>query len=258
MQALGKLQKTFWGKRSAKNARNELCPSEKPKNGLLALGVLVTIAIMVGLTLFNLRLMREQVTSGKQSIQPSNSKKVSTVVPEHNTSNQKQDDKLLQGTTEVTFYKQLKSEDNFKYQNENLAHKPKSCDTENKTSAKDYNEQSSKTAGEETDFSVPALTGKSSNSNPENIPTSPKIGAESKTYSIQVGVFSYPKVAQEWADKLRSKGYPVILRPIAKPNAGIQYRLLVGEFNSEKKAEEFVRRLKTKEGITGVALVRKH
>ena len=77
-------------------------------------------------------------------------------------------------------------------------------------------------------------------------------------YAVQVGVFSYPKVAQEWAEKWRSKGYPVALRPTARPNAGIQYRLFVGEFNSEKKADEFAKQLKAKEGVSGLTLVIKN
>ncbi|MGC8660468.1 MAG: SPOR domain-containing protein, partial [Desulfomonilaceae bacterium] len=77
-------------------------------------------------------------------------------------------------------------------------------------------------------------------------------------YSVQVGVFSYPRIAQQWAEKWQSKGYPVVLRPIAKPKVGIQYRLLVGEFDSEKKADEFAKQLKGKEGITGLPLVIKN
>jgi cell division septation protein DedD len=70
-----------------------------------------------------------------------------------------------------------------------------------------------------------------------------------------VGVFSHPRIAKEWAEKWKSKGYPATLRPIARPSSGVQYRLFLGEFNSEKNADEFAKQLKAKEGVTGMTLV---
>ena len=114
MRALGKLQNQIFGRRPSKSLRKTLRPSEKPKNGLLILGVLITIAIMVGLTIFNLRLIRDQVCANKQSVEESIPKKIVTIVPEHAAVDSKPEDKPSHPNTEVTFYKQLKCEDDGK------------------------------------------------------------------------------------------------------------------------------------------------
>ncbi|MGD9818798.1 MAG: SPOR domain-containing protein, partial [Desulfomonilaceae bacterium] len=54
--------------------------------------------------------------------------------------------------------------------------------------------------------------------------------------------------------KWKAKGYKVTLKPVARPNSGIIYRLYLGDFESEKKADEFVKQLKTKEGISAMRL----
>ncbi len=257
MRALGKLQNRIFGRRPTKSLRNTLRPSEKPKNGLLILGVLVTVTIMVGLTIFNLRLIRDQICANKQFVEESIAKKVVTIVPEHATVDSKPEDKPSHPNTEVTFYQQLKCEDDGKASN-NSSYKPKLADTENKSSIKENGRQEPKSAKDESGFAVPALSGKTCTALTETNVGSPTPKTGSKVYSVQVGVFSYPKIAQEWAEKWRSKGYPVVLRPVARPNAGIQYRLSVGEFNSEQKADEFARRLKTKEGVSGLTLVIKN
>lgn len=257
MRALGKLQNQIFGRRPSKSLRKTLRPSEKPKNGFLILGVLITIAIMVGLTIFNLRLIRDQVCANKPSIEESIPKKIVTIVPEYAAVDSKPEDKPSHPNTEVTFYKQLKCEDDGK-SSDNTSHKPKLADTENKSPIKDNGRQESKTAKDESGFAVPALSGKTCPVPTETNVSSLTANAGSKVYAVQVGVFSYPKVAQEWAEKWRSKGYPVALRPVARPNAGIQYRLFVGEFNSEQKADEFARQLKAKEGVSGLTLVIKN
>lgn len=257
MRALGKLQNQLFGRRPAKSFRKTLRSSEKPKNGLLILGVLVTIAIMAGLTVFNLRLIRDQICASKQSLEKTIPEKVVTIVPERAAVDSKPEDRLSHPNTEVTFYKELKCEDDSKSP-DNSSHKLKLADTGNKSSTKDNERQEPKTAKDELGFAVPALSGKTCPVSPETNSSSVTTNAGSKVYSVQVGVFSYPKVAQEWAEKWRSKGYPVALRPTARPNAGIQYRLFVGEFNSEKKADEFAKQLKAKEGVSGLTLVIKN
>lgn len=259
MRALGKLQKQISGKYRSKTGRKELCQSNRPKNGLLVLGVLMTVAVMVGLTIFNLKLIREQTAIGKQSVEQSNSKSVVTVVPTQTPGvDAKPEEKTLRAATEVTFYKQLKSEDENKNLNDTITQKPKPTETQSKPPSHDEAQQIANKVKEETDFSAPALSGKTCPPSSEPTITSPKPIGGTKVYSVQIGVFSYPRVAQEWAQKWRSKGYPVALRPIARPKAGIQYRLFVGEFNSEKKADEFAKQLKAKEGVSGLTLVIKN
>ncbi len=71
-----------------------------------------------------------------------------------------------------------------------------------------------------------------------------------KRYTVQVGVFSHPAVAKQWAAKWKTLGFTVILKPVARPKTGVTYRLYLGSFSSQKKADEMVKRLKKKEGIT--------
>jgi|GEM_PF-502766 len=75
-----------------------------------------------------------------------------------------------------------------------------------------------------------------------------------KVYSVQVGAFSHPGVAKQWAEKWRARGYDVILKPVARPRSGIIYRLYLGSFPTAKKADELVGRLKAKEGVTAFAV----
>jgi cell division septation protein DedD len=73
--------------------------------------------------------------------------------------------------------------------------------------------------------------------------------SQGRIYAVQVGAFTHPAVAQQWAEAWRARGYNVLLKPVARPNTGVIYRLYLGNFPSEKKADELVKRLKAKEGI---------
>ena len=75
-----------------------------------------------------------------------------------------------------------------------------------------------------------------------------------QVYSVQVGAFSHPGVAKQWAEKWRARGYDVILKPVARPRSGVIYRLYLGSFPTAKKADELVGRLKAKEGVTAFAV----
>ena len=76
-----------------------------------------------------------------------------------------------------------------------------------------------------------------------------------RTYAVQVGAFTHPAIAQEWALKWKARGYDVALKPVARPRTGVIYRLYLGNFLSEKKADELVNHLKSKEGISAFPVV---
>jgi len=78
--------------------------------------------------------------------------------------------------------------------------------------------------------------------------------AGSKNYTVQVGAFSHPGIAQQWAARWKARGYDASLRPVARPT-GVIYRLYLGYFSSESQADELVRYLKSKEGISALRLV---
>jgi cell division septation protein DedD len=87
----------------------------------------------------------------------------------------------------------------------------------------------------------------------QGTPPPPRLPAKNagvKRYTVQVGTFSRPSVAKQWAAKWKARGFTVILRPVARPKTGVTYRLYLGSFRSRKKADEMVKRLKKKEGIT--------
>lgn len=82
----------------------------------------------------------------------------------------------------------------------------------------------------------------------------PRAETGSKTFTVQVGAFSHPGIAQQWAARWKARGYNATLKPVARPN-GIIYRLYLGSFATENEADELVRRLKSKEGISALRLV---
>ncbi|MGO9116198.1 MAG: SPOR domain-containing protein [Desulfomonilaceae bacterium] len=67
-----------------------------------------------------------------------------------------------------------------------------------------------------------------------------------KRYTVQVGAFTNPQMAEEQALHWKSLGYKTLLRPAAMPKAGIVYRLYLGNFQSEREADNLVRDLKAK------------
>ncbi len=78
----------------------------------------------------------------------------------------------------------------------------------------------------------------------------PRPAGGSKRYAVHVGTFSHPKIAQEWAGKWKARGHRALLKPVARPGAGVTYRLYLGSFRSRKDADDLIKRLKVREGIT--------
>jgi cell division septation protein DedD len=83
----------------------------------------------------------------------------------------------------------------------------------------------------------------------------PEAETKTRTYTVQVGAFSQPAIAQEWAQKWKARGYDPVLKPVARPKTGVIYRLYLGKFTSEKKADDLVSHLKSKEGINALRLL---
>ncbi|WP_157212214.1 SPOR domain-containing protein [Desulfomonile tiedjei] len=217
-----------------------------PKNGWLAVAVLASGLALVVLAIINYRLISDPSISGK-AFQP----KESLQVDEHG---------AIQGCVpgegivanngphkppEVTFYQQLTAQDEQKaaqdsptiQETELQGHKTgdsavmpqKREDPKNKAQAK-------------------------LNSSEDLRPLLPLVSTPGR-YTVQVGAFTHPSIAQEWANKWKTRGYEVILRPVARPNTGIIYRLYLGNFPSEKQADDLVKHLKAKEGISALRLM---
>ncbi len=245
------------GRRPNRMTRKPLSKPEKPKNGFLILGVVTTILIMAALTVFNIRLLREQAPMRSLPVRDAIPEHTVTVIPERLNSDSEQEIKKQCPPAEVTFYKKLKSQEDGVHQ-ENSSQKIRLANAQTGGPEKDSNFPNPDSIKEDRGFSVPALSGIPKQALSESNTGLPTDRRGQKIYSVQVGVFSHPRIAQEWAEKWKAKGYPATLRPIARPVTGVQYRLFLGEFNSEKKADEFARQLKAKEGVTGMTMVVKN
>jgi len=254
MRALLNLLGKSTGQRPSRMARKTLSKPEGPKNGFLILGIITTIFVMAALTVFNMRLLREQAPMRSLPVRDALPEQTLTVIPEMVNCDSDQEAKKHAPPTEVTFYKKLKAQED-RVHPENSSQRVKTANVEVGGSEKDSNNQNPNSKKEDTGFSVPALSGIPKPALSESNVGLSKSGAGQKVYSVQVGVFSHPRIAKEWAEKWKSKGYPATLRPIARPSSGVQYRLFLGEFNSEKNADEFAKQLKAKEGVTGMTLV---
>ena len=225
-----------------------------PKNGPMIIGVVLTIIVMITLTFINIRLLSSPTPTNEPVNQTQKNIKLNPVFPEM--SMIQKESKTCQPPTEVTFYSRLKNkEEKTTSQASFIEGKVGQEGPQGKVSPIG----STSVQKDEKAFSVPASSGHI-NSAPIDtddglVTTTGKPEKESsKGFVVQVGAFSHPRIAQEWASKWQAKGYKVTLKPVARPNSGIIYRLYLGDFESEKKADEFVKHLKTKEGISAMRL----
>jgi cell division septation protein DedD len=220
----------------------------RPKNGWLAVAVLASGLALIGLAIINYRLISDPSISGK-AFQP----KESLRVDEHG---------AIQGCIpgevivadngahkppEVTFYQQLTTQDEQK-----TAH-PECPPTIQESELQGRKTGDSVVVPQKRDDSKNKAQAKLNNS--EDLrPLLPLVSTPGR-YTVQVGAFTHPSIAQEWANKWKTRGYEVVLRPVARPHTGIIYRLYLGNFPSEKQADDLVKHLKTKEGISALRLM---
>jgi cell division septation protein DedD len=93
-------------------------------------------------------------------------------------------------------------------------------------------------------------------SKPENSgPINPDPVRGKRMYTVQVGAFSNPTLAQQWARQWEQRGFKVTIKPVARPGVGVLYRLLLGEFYNKEDADSLVERLKINEGISALRLM---
>jgi hypothetical protein len=222
-----------------------------PKNGPLTLAVLGTLIIMVVLVALNLRLLRNPSIAGKvfrQSI-PTQPGPPASATAKLNCPESKQKKPCV---VPLTFYDDLTAPDE----------KPEDSEetTEEKTSdfdgaARDGQGNEVSGTGNKEEKTVTCTSNPSQRRPPsERSLRLPKSKPERKWYTVQVGTFSNPGIAKQWALKWQARGYKVALKPVARPKTGVTYRLYLGKFSSEKRADKLVKRLKSKEGISALRL----
>ncbi len=225
-----------------------------PKNGPLTLAVAAAFIIMVALVAVNLRLIRDPSIACK-AFGPS--------VPSRPETRPQTEGSEVGAVTEidacdvppqVTFYEQLKRVD------EHPQSVPEGAD-DAPPGAQGDSPQGVSTTQTENDKknNSHSLVGRST-PGPESSGSSgslrlPQSKPGKKRYTVQVGAFTNPGIAKQWALKWKERGYMVSLRPVARPRTGVIYRLYLGSFSSENQADELVKRLKVKEGISALRLV---
>ena len=76
-----------------------------------------------------------------------------------------------------------------------------------------------------------------------------------KRYTVLIGTFSQPTIAERRSRSLKSKGYHVKLKPVAKPGKGVLYQIWSAKFSSEAQAKSLANRLQSSEGLQKVRIV---
>jgi cell division septation protein DedD len=228
-----------------------------PKNGRLTLAVVASVIIMVVLGILNVKLIRERSMTGKAfgpSIPSQPEPLPSAVTPRVPYACNKSGG---EAPPEVTFYRQLTVQDEQMPVTGNITQNPNSETEASPVQADPKTAEVSK--GPAKPAGHDKKQPKVGFDRPAGAPTQqhilPKAGPGAKTYTVQVGAFTHPSIAQQWAAKWKLRGYEVSLKPVATPKSGVLYRLYLGNFSSEKKADELVKHLKANEGISALRLV---
>jgi hypothetical protein len=215
-----------------------------PKNGPLTLAVVGAIVAMIGLSALNYRLISDPSVGRKAFGTSARSGKESLSTPERTKRSPSRSGPSHRVPPKVTFYRQLTQADEepSRQEGDSRGAQPEDCIRQILPgSAK--RDESEPVACPSTSATV---------SHRSDLPSAE---AGPSIYTVQVGAFTDPGVAQQWAQKWKARGYNVSLRPVARPRAGVIYRLYLGKFSSRKTADELVQRLKHKEGIRAFPLV---
>ncbi|MEJ2718211.1 MAG: SPOR domain-containing protein [Deltaproteobacteria bacterium] len=228
--------------------------SDGPKNGRLALAVAASVLTMIVLIILNATMFDGLSVSRKAFGPPTASKQELQFPFPGCPAGSGKEEAAPQAPPEVTFYNKLTvqndprevedvpdeqeaSEEHHAPPAKHAASPPPAAETRKRRAAQ----------RSATNKAVCSITPEQRFNVALNLPR-PKPGG--KKFTVQVGAFVHPGVARQWAVKWKARGYQVFLRPVARPNTGVIYRLYLGSFDSGKKADELVARLKAKEGIS--------
>lgn len=264
MRALVKIPSLFRRKRSfsrrntpAKRNNGEKC---SPKNGWLALAVVGAFVLMPFLIAANLNLLFSPATVGKKSV-PSDHPRSEFGYPAGANAASAPPDKICVPSPGIAIDNKKSAQDEQesgrddqfsnpmrKRDTENAPSKAESASPEKHTDTKSSKAVVKKETGSELDKArhkkITQTHAKLSSEKPD---------VSSKRYTVQVGAFTNPQIAQQQARSWKSRGYDAVLRPVAMPKSGVIYRLSLGSFKTEKEADDLVKDLKTK-GFTSFRL----
>lgn len=217
-----------------------------PKNGRLVVAVAAAILLMAVLGVVNYRLIRDPSIAGKAFRPVGRTGNLPECLGMPRNPPSAGADKSCSSPLEVTFYRELTAQ-------EEKASGDGSISRDNPEPLQDTGPSGTAAAGDKRaggSFHRPAMSGGESRGQPREESGQPGPDTIGRHYTVQVGAFTHPGIAQEWAMKWKARGYEVSLKPVARPRTGVIYRLYLGRFASEKEAEELAKRLKSKEGIS--------
>jgi cell division septation protein DedD len=232
--------------------------SARPKNGRLAVALVGAILLMIGLGMMNVRLIRDPSIAGKFFGSWASERTATHGGKQDPGETEVSEGPACPAPPEVTFYRKLKAHEDRNDWNDVArggADTEGDCDVPPEEQAKPPTaalKPAEKSPAQDTKRrSTEQSSSGSAVPTPVSLPR-PQDGA--KTFMVQVGAFSHPNVAQQWAGRWKSRGYDVVLKPAARPKTGVIYRLCLGNFTSEAEADKLVKKLKAKEGITAFRL----
>lgn len=231
--------------------RKPAAESAAPKNGRLTLAVLAAVLIAIALGVANFKLIRVPAAPGKAFGTVGHASERTDPDTTTTSPSGVLDNKAPNKPPEVTFYQKLTAQDEQK----SAAAIP-TCQPVQETDLPDRRTAKGPVS--------PATDKREDLKHKSSTQPEKTVAADGQTalqpiagparYTVQVGAFAQPSIAQEWAIKWKARGYDPYLKPVARPNTGIIYRLYLGNFPSEKQADELVKHLKAKEGISALRL----
>ena len=265
MRALVKIPSLFRRRRSlsrrkapAKRNNGENSPH---KNGWLALAVVGVFVLMIFLVAANVKLLFSPAAVGKRSVSSDHPRSEFSYPAGANASSTSPD-KICDHSPAITFDRKRNAPDKRKpVRGDERKHaagkaimEKVSSQAESVSPKKDTGTQSAKTVVKKETSSESDKAPHKKTSQTRAKRSSEKTDVGSKRYTVQVGAFTNPQIAQQQARSWKSRGYDAVLRPVAMPKSGVIYRLYLGSFKSGKEADDLVKDLKTK-GFTSFRLL---
>lgn len=224
-----------------------------PRNGRLALAVLGSIILMAALAVINVKLILDPSISGKAFGPSIPSPPPAEHAPWTGPACSASDPKPRRVPPSMTFYSELSAREEGKAVEEAPRETPAAERAPDHSQRKATGAEDRRPEKKATEHPRVAETCPPTRElHYEELP-----GPDSGTgkYVVQVGAFTNPSIAWQWAQKWKSRGHEVLLKPVARPHAGVLYRLYLGQFNSAQEADALVKRLREKEGITAIRLL---
>lgn len=244
------------GKQRTRPTANLQVPMDEvaPKNGRLTLAVAAALVVMVALAAVNVRLIRDPSIAYRAFGPSVPSRPETSLPPKRPDAGAAAKKEPCDVPPHLRFWVDLNKADEHPQ-----AVPDKTGDAP--TAAQGQSTQAVSTAVPQNDKKNDApsvVTGTTRHREHTGSPESlklPQSNPGKKTYTVQVGAFTNPAIAKQWALKWKARGHMVSLKPVARPQAGVIYRLYLGNFSSENQADELVKRLKSREGISALRLV---